>query len=98
MSKIFVTSDLHLGHDREFIWGARGYADVNEMNIKQIEKFNSVVSDEDEGEDKMQKAANREKKSPYDIAAYYTRVFLEDLEKLFEKLNTKNEKLWQSIL
>lgn len=48
MSKIWITSDLHLGHDREFIWGARGYADVNEMNIKQIEKFNSVVSDEDE--------------------------------------------------
>jgi calcineurin-like phosphoesterase family protein len=48
MSKIWLTSDLHLGHDREFIWGALGYADVNEMNIKQIEKFNSVVSDEDE--------------------------------------------------
>ena len=32
MSKIWITSDLHLGHDREFIWGARGYADVNEMN------------------------------------------------------------------
>lgn len=48
MSKIFVTSDLHFGHDREFIWGARGYADVNEMNMKQIEKFNSVVTDEDE--------------------------------------------------
>ena len=48
MSKIWITSDLHLGHDREFIWGARGYANVNEMNMKQIEKFNSVVSDEDE--------------------------------------------------
>ena len=48
MSKIWITSDLHLGHDREFIWGARGYADVNEMNMKQIEKFNSVVADDDE--------------------------------------------------
>ena len=45
---IFVTSDLHFGHDREFIWGARGYADVNAMNKIQLEKFNSVVSDEDE--------------------------------------------------
>lgn len=45
---IFITSDLHFGHDREFIWGARGYADVNEMNIKQLEKFNSVVTEEDE--------------------------------------------------
>lgn len=48
MSKTWVTSDLHLGHDREFIWGARGYANVEEMNMKQIEKFNSVVSDEDD--------------------------------------------------
>lgn len=45
---IYVTSDLHFGHDREFVWGARGYANVNEMNIKQLEKFNSVVTDEDE--------------------------------------------------
>ena len=48
MGKTYVTSDLHLGHDREFIWGARGYADVNEMNMKQIEKFNSIVTDEDD--------------------------------------------------
>ena len=48
MGKIFVTSDLHLGHDREFIWGARGYKNVHEMNEKQIENFNSVVTDEDE--------------------------------------------------
>lgn len=45
---IYVTSDLHFGHDREFVWGARGYADVNEMNMKQLEKFNSMVTDEDE--------------------------------------------------
>lgn len=44
----YVTSDLHFGHDREFVWGARGYTDVNEMNMKQLEKFNSVVTDEDE--------------------------------------------------
>lgn len=47
MGKIFVTSDLHLGHDREFIWGARGYKDVYEMNEKQIENFNSVVTDDE---------------------------------------------------
>jgi calcineurin-like phosphoesterase family protein len=45
---VYVTSDLHLGHDREFIWGARGYKSVEEMNKTQIEKFNSVVTDEDE--------------------------------------------------
>ena len=45
---IYVTSDLHFGHDREFVWGARGYADVNEMNKRQLEKYNAIVTDEDE--------------------------------------------------
>ena len=29
---IFFTSDLHINHDRDFIWGARGYEDVIEHN------------------------------------------------------------------
>lgn len=37
-----------VSHDREFIWGARGYNNVKEMNKIQIEKFNSVITDEDE--------------------------------------------------
>lgn len=48
MSKVFVTSDLHFAHDREFIWGARGYKSVDEMNKEQLRKFNETVSDEDE--------------------------------------------------
>ena len=45
---VFVTSDLHFCHDREFVWGARGYADVNEMNEAQVRKWNEIVTDEDE--------------------------------------------------
>lgn len=56
-----------------------GYNLKHVMNITDV---GHLVSDADEGEDKMQKAANREHKSPYDIANYYTKVFLEDLEKL----------------
>ena len=56
-----------------------GYNLKHVMNITDV---GHLVSDADEGEDKMQKAANREHKSPYDIADYYTKVFLEDLEKL----------------
>ena len=37
-----------VSHDREFVWGARGYANVNEMNEAQVRKWNEVVSDEDE--------------------------------------------------
>lgn len=47
MPKTWFTSDLHFCHDREFIWGDRGYKSVEEMNEEQIRKFNSVVSDED---------------------------------------------------
>lgn len=44
---IYLSSDLHFNHDREFIWGARGFSSVNEMNEAIIERFNSVVSSED---------------------------------------------------
>ena len=48
MSRIFVCSDLHLSHDRSFIWSARGFNSVEEMNEAIIERFNSKVSPEDE--------------------------------------------------
>ena len=48
MSKIFLTSDTHFGHDREFIWKARGFNSVQEMNEAYIERWNSVVSDNDD--------------------------------------------------
>ena len=41
---IFLTSDMHFGHDREFIWKARGYSSVEEMNEDYIEKWNSIVT------------------------------------------------------
>lgn len=32
MNKIYITSDLHFSHDREFIWRPRGFNSVYEMN------------------------------------------------------------------
>ena len=32
MSKIWFTSDLHFCHDRDFIYGPRGFKSVQEMN------------------------------------------------------------------
>lgn len=48
MGNIYITSDLHFGHDREFIWSARGYKCVKDMNFQQVMKFNSVVTNDDE--------------------------------------------------
>ena len=45
---IFFTSDLHINHDRDFIWGARGYEDVIEHNKDIVKIWNEIVSDEDE--------------------------------------------------
>ena len=47
MGRIFLTSDQHFWHDREFIWKARGYSNVEEMNIQQILKWNEVVNWDD---------------------------------------------------
>lgn len=48
MSKIWLTSDLHFGHDREFIWGPRGFKNVYEMNDAIIENWNNTVDTEDD--------------------------------------------------
>ena len=45
---IYVTSDLHFGHDREFIWKVRGFNSVEEMNEAYIERWNSLIQDEDD--------------------------------------------------
>ena len=44
---IWFTSDLHFNHDREFIWKARGFNSVDEMNSIIVERFNSRVKLED---------------------------------------------------
>ena len=47
MSKIWLTSDTHFGHDREFIWGPRGYKSVWENNEELIKNWNSMIAPED---------------------------------------------------
>ena len=43
MGKIWFTSDLHFGHDREFLWGPRGFENIQEHDAVIFEKWNSVV-------------------------------------------------------
>lgn len=47
MSNIFVTSDTHFGHNRDFVWKARGFESVEEMNQAIVQRWNSVVAFED---------------------------------------------------
>ena len=43
---IFIVSDLHLGHSKDFIYGARGFERVEDMNEVIIRKWNEVVDEE----------------------------------------------------
>ena len=45
---IFVTSDLHLGHSKDFVYGVRGFGSVEEMNEAIIKRWNEVVDEEDD--------------------------------------------------
>lgn len=56
-----------------------GYELKHAMNITDV---GHLVSDGDEGEDKMLKSAREEKKSPLEIADFYTQRFLKDFERL----------------
>lgn len=56
-----------------------GYELKHAMNITDV---GHLVSDGDEGEDKMLKSAREEHKTPLQIAEYYTKLFFRDLERL----------------
>lgn len=45
--RVFFTSDWHWNHTREFVWGSRGYASVNDHNKAIIESTNEVVKEND---------------------------------------------------
>lgn len=77
----------HIGNMRTYLFEdllvrtlrRAGYKANHVMNITDV---GHLVSDADEGEDKMAVAARREKKSSAEIAAYYTEIFLNDCAKL----------------
>ena len=48
MNNIFITSDPHFDHNQPFIYDARGYSSVEEMNKEQLRKFNETVGPEDD--------------------------------------------------
>jgi cysteinyl-tRNA synthetase len=56
-----------------------GYKINGVMNITDV---GHLLSDGDTGEDKMQKSAKEQNKSPYEIADFYSAAFFEDMKKL----------------
>ena len=47
MGEIWFSSDLHLNHDKDFVWKERGFSSVGEMNIALIDNFNECVRTQD---------------------------------------------------
>lgn len=82
-----VYSYAHIGNFRAYIFmdNLRRMFKYNGYNLNHVMNITDVghlTSDADTGEDKMEKAAKKEGKDPYEIAAHYTKAFLEDIESL----------------
>ena len=82
-----VYDNLHVGN-----WAAYVYWDTL-VRILQIDGFTvdrvmnitdvgHLVSDSDEGEDKLEKGARRENKTAWEIADHYTQKFLDGMREL----------------
>ena len=82
-----VYSYAHIGNFRTYIFmdnlrrvlKYNGYELNGVMNITDV---GHLTSDADTGEDKMEKAAKKEGKDPYEIAEFYTKAFMKDIEAL----------------
>lgn len=82
-----VYSYAHIGNFRAYVFmdtlrrvlKYNGYELKHVMNITDV---GHLESDADDGEDKMVKAARKENKDPYEIAAYYSDIFFRDMKRL----------------
>jgi cysteinyl-tRNA synthetase len=82
-----VYKDATIGNMKSYIFmdTLRRTLKYNGYNLKHVMNITDVghlVSDGDNGEDKMLKAAREEKKDPLEIAQFYTNRFLNDFDKL----------------
>ena len=82
-----VYSYAHIGNFRAYVFmdTLRRVLEYNGYKLKHVMNITDVghlESDADEGEDKMEKAAKKENKNPYEIAKYYSEVFFRDMQRL----------------
>lgn len=82
-----VYNYAHIGNLRAYIFTDtlkkvmqwKGYDVLHVMNITDV---GHLTSDADEGEDKLERAAQKSQRSVWDIAEFYTRQFQSDLQQL----------------
>ena len=47
MRRIWVTSDLHIGHNKEFVYKERGFQSIEEHDSALLSNWNELVSPDD---------------------------------------------------
>ena len=47
MGEVWLSSDLHLGHQKEFLYVPRGFSSIEEHDEAIIDNINEVVAPED---------------------------------------------------
>lgn len=77
----------HIGNLRAFMVAdiLRRYLEYRGFQVKQVMNFTDVghmVEEVDIGEDKLEAAAKKERKDPWNIADFYIKAFLEDARKM----------------
>jgi cysteinyl-tRNA synthetase len=85
----------HIGNLRTYIFNdlLKRVLEYNGYKVKHVMNLTDVghlTSDADEGEDKMEKAAQKEKKTAWQIAEFYTQAFKKDIK----ALNIKEPSQW----
>ncbi len=82
-----VYNYAHIGNLRAYVFAdiLRRVLEWNKYTVKQVINITDVghmVGDGDDGEDKIEKSAEKEKKTAQEIATFYTDAFLEDISVL----------------
>jgi len=78
---------VHIGNLRSFLVAdlLRRFLEFKGYKVKQVMNLTDVghmVADADIGEDKMEAAARREKKDPWQIAEFFAKAFFADIKKI----------------
>jgi cysteinyl-tRNA synthetase len=82
-----VYSHAHLGHAKSYVSfdilvRYLRYLGYDVTYVQNITDVGHLTDDADEGEDKIVKAARKEKKHPMALAEFYTRSYFEDMDRL----------------
>ena len=92
----------HIGNFRAYVFAdsLRRVLELNGFKLKHVMNLTDVghlTSDDDEGEDKIVKEAQKQRKTPKEIADFYTEKFFEDFYRLNNKMPTVTPKATEHI-